>query len=115
MANLARMALVITGLLFWKQKLQDMPRKPDTLAGVMTYLCGSHSLVGFEGCDRLTGSELEKRIGWAGKRYGFVDSEGGWLTRMESSHDSFGYFVSLGTIALYLVCELRKMVQDLPL
>jgi len=71
MAILSLMVLVILGLLFWKRKLRDMPRKPDTLAGVMSYLCDSHLLMDFEGCDTITGAELDKRIGRSGKRYEF--------------------------------------------
>jgi hypothetical protein len=84
MAILSLMVLVIMGLLFWKRKLKDMPRKPDTLAGVMSYLCDSHFLVDFESCGRLMGGELEKRIGRAGKRYEFgrfvgVDGKRRWM------------------------------------
>jgi hypothetical protein len=70
-AILSLMILVVVGLLFWKRKLRDMPRKADTLAGVMSYLCDSHMLVDFEGCEVGDGKEMEKRIGRGGKRYGF--------------------------------------------
>jgi Protein of unknown function (DUF3433) len=84
MAILSLMVLVIIGLSFWKRKLKDIPRKPDTLAGVMSYLYDSHFLVDFEGCERFKGGELEKRIVNAGKRYEFgrfvgVDGQNRWM------------------------------------
>ncbi|KUJ23940.1 uncharacterized protein LY89DRAFT_662720 [Mollisia scopiformis] len=89
MAILGIMVLVVVGLLFWKLKLKDMPRKPDTLAGVMSYLCDSHFLADFECCERLSSEEMEKRIGRAGKRYAFgqfvgVDGKKRWMVEEES-------------------------------
>ncbi len=78
------MVLVLIGFLFWKQKLKEMPRIPDSLAGVVSYLCDSYFLLDFEGCERLRDRELEKKVGREGKRYGFgrfvgVDGKKRWM------------------------------------
>lgn len=63
------MVFNVIGFLFWKRKLREMPRKPDTLAGVIAYLCGNHFLADFRGCNgsKEGRSEIER----AGKMYGF--------------------------------------------
>jgi hypothetical protein len=84
MGILSLMVLVLIVFLFWKWKLKEMPRKPDSLAGVISYLCDSFFLLDFEGCEGLRGMELEKKVGREGKRYGFgrfvgVDGKKRWM------------------------------------
>jgi hypothetical protein len=71
MCILSLMVIVLIGFLFWKWKLKEMPRMPDSLAGVISYLCGSCFLQDFEECEGLRGRELERKVGRKGKRYGF--------------------------------------------
>jgi hypothetical protein len=47
---LSLMVLAVLGLFLWEQRL-EMPRKPDTLAGVMSYLCGRRLLDSIGLCD----------------------------------------------------------------
>lgn len=43
MSILALMAFCLFGLVFWKRGLK-IPRKPDTLGAVMSYLCSSKEM-----------------------------------------------------------------------
>ena len=46
---LSLMVIVLVSLVFWRKHLQYLSRTPDTLGGVMSYICGSRMLVDFEG------------------------------------------------------------------
>jgi len=57
------------GVAILESRLPHLPRAPDTLAGVMSYLCNSRMLEEFEGCETLGNGEFEKRIVAGGKTY----------------------------------------------
>ena len=46
---LSLMVIVLVSLVFWRKHLQYLSRTPDTLGGVMSYICGSRMLVDLEG------------------------------------------------------------------
>lgn len=53
-----------------------MPRMPDTLASVWTYLCASTLLDDFEALEGLNEKERNKRIVSWGKRYEYGQKKG---------------------------------------
>ena len=48
-----------------------MPRKPDNVAAVLTYVCQSRMVEDFEGVETLSVRERDRRIRDLGKRYGY--------------------------------------------
>jgi hypothetical protein len=88
---LSIMLLVLGGLLFWRRRLPYLPRAPDTLGGVISYLCDSHMLYNFDQCTELGNRELCRRIEGFGKEYSYgkyvgVDGQVRWM--IEESTDS---------------------------
>jgi hypothetical protein len=69
MAILAIMLITITAVIIWRHKAPYMPRVPDTVAGVLSYVTDSQVLSEVEGCEHLTTRELENRIVAHGERY----------------------------------------------
>jgi hypothetical protein len=71
MAILGIMVLSIIALLVWRRKSPDLPRAPDTLLGVISYIADSKMLDDFEGTEVLKDKDIENRINGLGKRYGY--------------------------------------------
>ena len=91
---LSVMLLVLISLVFWKRHLPYLPRPPDTLGGVISYLCNSRMIDNFDGCTGVGNGELEKRISRLGKKYNYgeymgVDGQVRWMIE-ESTDWSFG-------------------------
>jgi hypothetical protein len=63
------MILTVIYLMFWKQRLPDLPRAPDTVAALITYLSESKMLGDFEGLEYADDRELANKIAGSGKRY----------------------------------------------
>jgi uncharacterized YccA/Bax inhibitor family protein len=72
---LGLMIIAIVGLIFWKGGV-NMPRKPDTLASVMSYLCTSRLLDDIAGYGAVEGKEMEEVIRRNGVRYMYGRFEG---------------------------------------
>jgi hypothetical protein len=69
MTMLSIMILAVVALILWKSRLPDLPRSPNTIAAVASYLADSRMLDDFEGCEYLGNRELFNRIAGLGKRY----------------------------------------------
>jgi hypothetical protein len=69
MAILSIMILGVVALFIWKRLLPHLPRAPDTIAAVASYVADSKMLDDFEGCEYLGNRELSNRIAGLGKRY----------------------------------------------
>lgn len=69
LAILGIMVLGLVTLFLWKRVLPHLPRTPDTIAAVASYLADSRMLDDFEGCEYLGNRELSNRIAGLGKRY----------------------------------------------
>jgi len=69
MGVLGIMVLGIVALFLWKRRLPDLPRAPNTIAAVVSYVADSRMLDDFEGCEYLDDRELSNRIAGLGKRY----------------------------------------------
>jgi len=69
MAILGIMILGLVALFIWKRLLPHLPRTPDTIAAVTSYIADSRMLDDFEGCEYLSNHELSNRIAGLGKRY----------------------------------------------
>jgi Protein of unknown function (DUF3433) len=85
--------LVIVGTVnIWRCFLPPLPRKPDSVAAVMTYVCQSHMIADFEGLERIKVSERDKKIRTLGKKYGYglrpgADGEKRWAVDEMASNE----------------------------
>lgn len=71
MVVLGTMIIAVITLLVWRRKSPDLPRAPDTLLGVISYLADSNMLGDFDGLENVEKKEMDDRIGGLGKRYGY--------------------------------------------
>ncbi|KAK1823265.1 hypothetical protein LTR12_002338 [Friedmanniomyces endolithicus] len=69
---LGLMVVVFVLVILSRRREPKMPRKPDTVGAVMSYLSTSKMLHGFEGVDWQDGEERDRRIRLVGKRYTFL-------------------------------------------
>jgi hypothetical protein len=66
------MAIVMTLVVnIWRRMLPDLPRKPNTVAAVLSYVVGTNFCADFEGLEKASIKERDRRITALGKRYGF--------------------------------------------
>lgn len=81
------MALVIVALMiaqlaqvnFWRRSLPHLPRRPDNIAAVMTYVAGTTMVKDFYGLEELSTSERNKAVRKMGKTYAY-----GWRKEDDS-------------------------------
>jgi hypothetical protein len=78
------MILAILATMLWRRRTPDLPRTPDTILAVMSYVADSRLLDDFEGCEGLKSREVENRVNGLGKRYGYgryvgVDGQTKWM------------------------------------
>ena len=69
MAILGLMVVAAIALMIWKRRLPDLPRAPDTIAAVVSYVSESKMLEDFEGLEYADDRELYQRVATTGKRY----------------------------------------------
>jgi len=77
------MVLVLAFINVWRRFLPHLPRKPDSVAAVMSYVCGSRMNADFEGLEGLSVSQRDRSIARLGKRYRYglrrrADGGVGW-------------------------------------
>jgi hypothetical protein len=68
---IALMLLTVVGTNIWRRWLPRLPRKPDNVAAVLTYVCQSRMVEDFEGVEVLSVRERDRRIRDLRKRYGY--------------------------------------------
>jgi hypothetical protein len=71
-ASLGIIGVMVIGvvlLIVWKRSLPDLPRAPDTIAAVVSYVADSRMLDDFEGFEYLDDREMNSRLAVTGKRY----------------------------------------------
>jgi hypothetical protein len=90
---LVLMVCGIACMMVWRRKAPDLPRAPDTVLGVMSYVADSKMLYDFEGCEYLEGKYMDNRIQGLGKRYRYgrcegVDGQFRWMVDEEKSFSS---------------------------
>nr|POF25968.1 hypothetical protein CFP56_22116 [Quercus suber] len=84
-AVLALMLIAVVLLIFYLRRREPpMPRRPDTLGAVMSYMSGSRMLDDFEASEQESGSERRRRLQSLGKKYDFKealrrDGKTGWM------------------------------------
>lgn len=71
MSVLGVMIVAIIALLFWRRQSPELPRAPDTILGVISYVADSNLLGDFEGMESVSKQEMDDRINGLGKRYGY--------------------------------------------
>ncbi|KAK1809714.1 hypothetical protein LTR12_015937 [Friedmanniomyces endolithicus] len=69
---LGLMVVVSVLVILSRRREPKMPRKPDTVGAVMSYLSTSKMLHDFDGVDWQDGEERDRRIRLVGKRYTFL-------------------------------------------
>ncbi|KAK5019867.1 hypothetical protein LTR39_000093 [Cryomyces antarcticus] len=74
MGILGIMVLVVVALFFWRRRAPHLPRDPDTLAAVMSYVGASRMLDDFEGLEGMERKERDRMVKSWGKTYGY-----GWF------------------------------------
>jgi hypothetical protein len=63
MGILGLMIVSMIALLVYQRKSKDLPRSPDTVGNIASYLCGGSLVEEFEGCERANGKEMSRMIG----------------------------------------------------
>ncbi|TKA83787.1 hypothetical protein B0A55_00052 [Friedmanniomyces simplex] len=71
LAILGVMVVVSVVVILSRRREPRMPRKPETVGAVMSYLATSRMLQDFDGVDWQDGAERDRRIRLVGKRYTF--------------------------------------------
>ena len=69
MTLLSLMIIGVITMIIWKRRMPDLPRAPDTMAGVMSYVADSRMLDDFDCAEYLDDRDLEGRFTRIGKRY----------------------------------------------
>jgi len=92
-ALLSLMVIGVVALIVWKRHTPDMPRPPDTVAGVMSYVADSRMLEDFEGAEFLDDRDLTTRISNLGKKYKYGRQPGsdGQMRYMVDEQTSLNY------------------------
>jgi hypothetical protein len=70
------MLLALIALFMWRRSDPTMPREPDTLASVWTYLCASEMLGDMEGMEYMDEKRRDRSIRVGGRRYFYGISTG---------------------------------------
>ncbi|KAF2665464.1 hypothetical protein BT63DRAFT_459042 [Microthyrium microscopicum] len=69
---LVNLIIVMIGSMVWRAfVVPELPRKPDNVASVMTYVCESRMVRDFAGLERASQKERDKAIISLDKRYGY--------------------------------------------
>lgn len=64
-------ALTVIASNIWRRRLPHLPRKPDNVAAVLSYIAGSQVCANFEGVERAQIPVRDRRILALGRKYGF--------------------------------------------
>jgi hypothetical protein len=77
---------IVVVINIWRRFLPHLPRKPDSVANVLSYVVGSRMCDDFEGLERVKVSDRDKAIRAQAKRYGYgkraeVDANGETIER----------------------------------
>lgn len=76
MGILGIMVVGVVFLIVWKRRLPDLPRAPDTIAAVVSYVADSRMLDDFEGFEYLDDRDMTSRLAVTGKRYVYAKRPG---------------------------------------
>jgi hypothetical protein len=80
----------IVCMILWRRNAPELPRAPDTVLGVMSYVADSKMLYDFEGCEYLESKYMDNRINDLGKKYMYgrcqgVDGQLRWMVDEDKS------------------------------
>jgi hypothetical protein len=68
---LAMIIIMIIVVNIWRHSLPELPRKPDTVAAVLSYVAGAQFCADFDGLENASVKERDRRVIALGKKYGF--------------------------------------------
>lgn len=90
-AILGLMLIAFVAVIIWRRSNPPIPRQPDTLASVWTYLCASKMLADLEGMEFMTEKVRDKSVREAGRRffYGMANGSDG-TDRYMIDHEGAG-------------------------
>jgi hypothetical protein len=71
MVVLSLMIVATIALIVWRSKAPDLPRPPDTVAAVISYVADSRMLEDFSGYEYVTDLEMSSKLTRLGKRYDY--------------------------------------------
>lgn len=71
LAILILMIIIIVIVNGWRRVLPSLPRAPNSVAAVLTYVVHSNMCASFEGLDKMSIGQRDKYIRGLGKRYGY--------------------------------------------
>lgn len=71
MSILAFVVVTVIVSNIWRRRLPHLPRKPDNVAAVLSYIAGSQVCANFEGVERAKIPVRDRRIVALGRKYGF--------------------------------------------
>lgn len=95
MSILIMMFLASIGLLISRLRTSYIPRRPDTLGPVMSYLAGGQLPYEFEGTDHFTEHERDSRIQMKRKKYRLSETKtasGTWSWTIDEVHTQPQYY-----------------------
>jgi heme/copper-type cytochrome/quinol oxidase subunit 2 len=90
---LALMIIGIISLIVWKARAPTLPRPPNTVGAVMSYVSDSRMAEDLEGCEYLNDFEIKTKIAGRGKKYLYGSFPG--------SDGEYKYFVDEKQSAAY--------------
>jgi Protein of unknown function (DUF3433) len=73
-ASLAILSLMVVQLIIvhiWRRSLPHLPRPPNSIAAVMTYVAGTSMTRDFDGLEQLSVSQRNRKIAHLGKAYAY--------------------------------------------
>jgi hypothetical protein len=85
------MLAIVVVINVWRRFLPHLPRNPNNVANVLSYVVGTRMCDDFEGLERLKVADRDKRIRALGKRYGYrkreVDGAERWIVDEGASRE----------------------------
>jgi hypothetical protein len=76
MVVVALMVVATIALIVWRSRAPDLPRAPDTVAAVISYVADSRMLEDFEGYEYAGDMEMTRKLAILGKRYEYGQRPG---------------------------------------
>jgi hypothetical protein len=111
------MIVIVVVVNIWRRFLPHLPRKPDSVATVLSYVVGTRMCQDFEGLERVKISERDKAIRALGKKYGYgkraeIDADGERVERWIVDEGASSQEVETGRTVQTNVHNLNKAPES---